>query len=124
MPPGALRLRFSDLVRRLCSCPYAAALTCNMARMRHLLWHTVPLQCASSCCIAIDKKADKALQGRVMQLLNAVKFVPGAATASESDAASWLMANPSQLSALGKAAGCSVPASVTDVERWARFCCF
>jgi hypothetical protein len=104
-------------VRRLCSCPYAAALTDDMARMRHLLWRTVPLRCASPCCIDVDKKADKALQNRVMQLLHAVKFVPSAVTAIESDAAAWLMANPPQLSAIAKAANRSVPANVKDVER-------
>ena len=85
-----------------------------MARTRHLMWRTVPLHCPSACCIVI---ADKALRGRVMQLLNAVKLVPNAATCSQSDAVSWLMTNPSQLSALAKAANCSVPATDSDVER-------
>jgi hypothetical protein len=92
--PASLRIRFGDPVRRLRSCPYAAALIDDMAHMRHLLWRTVPLRYASPCCIDVDKKADKALQSRMMPLMHAVKFVPSAATASESDAAAWLMANP------------------------------
>jgi hypothetical protein len=52
-----------------------------------------------------------------MQLLNVVKFVPNAATASENDAISWLMATPSHLFALARAARCNIPASVKDVER-------
>jgi hypothetical protein len=78
------------------------------------MWRTVPLQCPSACSIVI---ADKALRGRIMQLLNAVKLVPNAATCSESEAVSWLMTKPSQLSALAKAAKCSVPATDADVER-------
>ena len=99
---------------RLTACPYAAVLGDDMARTRHLMWRTVPLHCPSACCIVI---ADKALRGRVMQLLNAVKLVPNAATCSEREAISWLMTNPSQLSALAKAAKCSVPATDADVER-------
>ena len=104
----------SHIVCRLNGCPYAAVLRDDMARTRHLMWRTVPLHCPSACCIII---ADRALRGRVMQLLNAVKLVPNAATCSEREAVSWLMTNPSQLSSLAKAAKCSVPATDADVER-------
>ena len=112
--PTIPRVCFPHIVCRLHGCPYAAVLADDMARTRHLMWRTVPLHCPSACCIVI---ADKALRGRVMQLLNAVKLVPNAATCSQSDAVSWLMTNPSQLSALAKAAKCSVPATDADVER-------
>ena len=105
---------FAHIVCRLHRCPYAAVLGDDMARTRHLMWRTVPLHCLSACCIVI---ADKALRGRVMQLLNAVKLVPNAATCSQRDAISRLMTKPSQLSALAKAARCSVPATGDDVER-------
>ena len=99
---------------RLTACPYTAVLTDSMARMRHLMWRTVPLQCPAACSIVI---ADKTLRGRIMQLLNIVKLVPNAATCSEREAVSWLMTTPSQLSALAKAAKCSVPATDADVVR-------
>ena len=57
------------------------------------------------------------LRGRILQVLNAVKFVPNAATASESEALAWLMSRPPQLSALARAARCSVPATCADIER-------
>ena len=108
------RLHLADVVCRLSCCPYAAALANDMDRMRHLMWRTVPLQCPAACSIVI---ADKALRGRIMQLLNVVKLVPNAATCSEREAVSWLMTKPSQLSALAKAAKCSVPATDADVVR-------
>ena len=85
--------------------------------MRHLVWRIVPLQCAAVSPIVI---ADRALRGRILQVLNAVKYVPNAATASESEALAWLMSRPPQLSALARAARCSVPATCADIERW---CC-
>ena len=117
MTPTVARLHLADVVCRLSCCPYAAALADDMDRMRHLMWRTVPLQCSSPCCIVIDKRADNSPIGRVMQLLNVVKFVPNAASASESDAVSWLMDHFRRLSALAEAANCSVPANVKDVER-------
>jgi hypothetical protein len=47
-------------------------------------------------------------------MLNVVKFVPNAAAASESDAVSWLLSQPSQLSVLAKAANCSLPAKPSE----------
>ena len=111
------RLHLADVVCRLSCCPYAASLANDMDRMRHLMWRTVPFGCALPCCIVIDRKGAKDLQARVMKLLNAVKLMPDVATASESDAVSWLMADASRLSALATAAGCSVPANVKDVEK-------
>ena len=100
-------------MNRLDSSPYAAVLTDGMARMRHLLWRTVPLKCPSACSIAIDN-SNKALRGRVMKLLNVVKFVPNAATCSKDDAVAWLLKNPSLLSAVAKAESCGQPASPAD----------
>jgi hypothetical protein len=117
MTPTVARLHLADVVCRLSCCPYAATLADDMDRMRHLVWRTVPLGCTSPCCIVIDKKRDRDLKDRVMKLLNAVKVVPNVATASESDAVSWLMADASRLSALATAAGCSVPANAKDIER-------
>ena len=67
----------------------------------------------------LDTKALAAGAGSLLLFwtVNAVKLVPNAATCSQSDAISWLMTNPSQLSALAKAAKCSVPATDADVER-------
>jgi hypothetical protein len=117
MTPTVARLHLADVVCRLSCCPYAAALANDMDRMRHLMWRTVPFRGASPCCIVIDRKDDRDLQARVMKLLNAMKVVPDVATASESDAVSWLMADASRLSALATAAGCSVPANSKEVER-------
>jgi len=99
---------------RLAACLYSAVLTDDTARMRHLLWRIVPLQCAAVSPIAV---ADRALRGRILNLLNVVKLVPNAATASESEAIAWLMSRPPQLSVLARAARCSVPATGADVER-------
>ena len=120
MTPTVARLHLADVVCRLSCCPYAAALADDMDRMRHLIWRTVPFRGASPCGIVIDRKGDRELQVRVMKLLLVVKFVPNFATASESDAVSWLMADPwrqRRLSTLAKAVGCSVPSTVKDVER-------
>jgi hypothetical protein len=106
-------LKRSHLVIRLDSSPYAAVLTDGVARMRHLLWRTVPLKCPSACTIVIDK-SNKALRGRVMKLLNVVKFVPSVATCSKDDAVAWLLKNPSLLSAIAKAESCGQPASPAD----------
>ncbi len=53
-----------------------------------------------------------------MQMLNVVKFVPDAASASESDAVLWLLSKPSQLLVFAKVANYSLPAvpSKADVE--------
>jgi hypothetical protein len=61
---------------------------------------------------------DKAFYKRVMQMLNVVKFVPDAASASESDAVLWLLSKPSQLLVFAKVANYSLPAvpSKADVE--------
>ena len=99
---------------RLAACPYSAVLAHDTARMRHLLWRIVPLQCGAVSPIAV---ADRALRSRILQLLHVVRFVPHAATASESEAIAWLMSRPSQLSVLARAARCSVPATGADVER-------
>lgn len=99
---------------RLAACPYSAVLADDTARMRHLLWRIVPLQCGAVSPIAV---ADRALRSRILQLLNVVKFVPHAATASESEASAWLMSKPPQLSLLAKAARCSVPVTGADIER-------
>ena len=85
-----------------------------MARMRHLLWRTVPLRCPSLCPIIIS---DKVLRARIMQMLEIVKLVPSAATASESDAVAWLVARPPQLSPLLRGFKCSVPATEADVRK-------
>ena len=99
---------------RLAACPYSAVLTDDTARMRHLLWRIVPLQCGAVSPIAV---ADRALRSRILQLLHVVKFVPHAATASESEASAWLMSKPLQLTLLAKAARCSVPVTGADIER-------
>ena len=99
---------------RLAACPYSAVLADDTARMRHLLWRIVPLQCGAVSPIAV---ADRALRSRILQLLNVVKFVPHAATASESEASAWLMSKPPQLSLLARAARCSVPVTGADIER-------
>jgi hypothetical protein len=82
--------------------------------MRHLLWRIVPLQCGAVSPIAV---ADRALRNRILQILNVVKFVPNAATVSESEASAWLMSKPPQLSLLARAARCSVPVTCADIER-------
>ena len=99
---------------RLAACPYSAVLADDTARMRHLVWRIVPLQCAAVSPIII---ADRALRSRILQLLHVVKFVPHAATASESEASAWLMSKPPQLSLLARAARCSVPVTGADIER-------
>ena len=99
---------------RLAACAYAAVLQHDTARMRHLLWRIVPLKCPPVSPIAIT---DRALRSRILQLLNVVKLVPNAATASESEAIAWLMSRPPQLSVMARAARCSVPATGADVER-------
>jgi hypothetical protein len=100
-------------MNRLDSSPYAAVLTDDMARMRHLLWRTVPLKCPSACTIVIDK-GHRAVRGRVMKLLNVMKFVPNVATCSKDDAVAWLLKNPSLLSAIAKAESCGQPAAPAD----------
>ncbi len=100
-------------MNRLDSSPYAAILTDGAARMRHLLWRTVPLKCPSACSIAIDK-SNRPLRGRVMKLLNVVKFVPSVATCSKDDAVAWLLKNPSLLSAIARAESCGQPAAPAD----------
>ena len=100
---------------RLDSSPYAAVLTDGMARMRHLLWRTVPLKCPSACTIVIDK-SHRAVRGRVMKLLNVMKFVPSVATCSKDDAVAWLLKNPSLLSAIAKAESCGQPAAPADFD--------
>ena len=102
-------------MNRLDSSPYAAVLTDDMARMRHLLWRTVPLKCPSACTIVIEK-SHRAVRGRVMKLLNVVKFVPNAATCSKDDAVAWLLKNPSLLSAIAKAESCGQPATPADFD--------
>lgn len=82
--------------------------------MRHLMWRIVPLQCGAVSPITV---ADRALRNRILQFLNVVKFVPNAATASESDASAWLMSTPPQLSVLARAARCSVSDTCADIER-------
>ena len=99
---------------RLAACPYSAVLANDTARMRHLLWRIVPLQCGAVSPIAV---ADRALRGRILNLLNIVKYVPNAATASESEALAWLMSRPPQLSLLARAARCSVPVTCADIQR-------
>jgi hypothetical protein len=47
----------------------------------------------------------------MIQMLNVVKFVPNAASASESDAVLWLLSKSSQLSVFAKAANYSLPAT-------------
>jgi hypothetical protein len=108
-------VRCSDPGCRLRDCPYAAVLADNMARMRHLLWRTVPLQCHSPSSIIIGKSS-KALRTRIKELLNVMKFVPNVATASKDAATAWLLAN-NQVSAIAKAASCTQPATAADFDR-------
>jgi len=86
-----------------------------MARMRHLLWRTVPLKCPSACPITLDK-SNKTLRGRIMKLLNVVKFVPNAATCPKHDAVAWLLGSASQLSAIAIAESRSQPATAADFD--------
>ena len=95
-------------------CPYSAALQDDAARMRHLLWRSVPLRCAAVSPIVIT---DNKLARRVLSVLNIVQKVPNAATASESEAIAWLLSSTQQLNLLARSAGCSVPATSADVER-------
>ena len=103
------------LLIRLSACPYAALLPNSISRARHLLWRTLPLQFPSVCSIDVH---DKSCYKRIMQMLSVVKFVPNAASASESDAVSWLLSKSSQLSVFAKAANYSLPATPgkADVE--------
>ena len=101
------------MLNRLDSSAYAAVLTDGMARMRHLLWRTVQFKCPSACTIAINERK---LRGRVMKLLNIVKFVPSVATCSKDDAVAWLLKNPSLLSAIAKAESCGQPAAPADFD--------
>ena len=100
---------------RLDSSPYAAVLADDMARMRHLLWRTVPLNCPPVCSFTLDK-GNRALRGRIMKLLNVAKFVPDCATSSKTDAVAWLLKNPAQLAAITKAESCSQPATLADFD--------
>lgn len=100
---------------RLSSCPYAALLPNSMSRARHLLWRSVNLQFPSHCSIDIH---DKPFHRRVLKMLDVVKLVPNAASASESDAVTFLLSKPSLLSVLAKAVNYSLPdgPSSADVE--------
>ena len=51
-----------------------------------------------------------------MSMLDIVKFVPNAASASESDAVSWLLSKPSQLAVLARAANYSLPAKPSEAD--------
>jgi hypothetical protein len=101
------------LLIRLSACPYAALLPDSASRTRHLLWRMLPLHFPSLCSIDIH---DKSCHRRVMSMLNVVKFVPNAASASESDAVSWLLSKPSQLAVLARAANYSLPAKPSEAD--------
>jgi hypothetical protein len=110
-----VRVSSHDLAHRLASCPYAAAVAGDkMARMRHLIWRIVPLKRPSCSLVIIN---DKALRGRIMKLMNAVKFVPSAASAARGDAIMWLLSNDTQLSTIAKAESCSQPTTAADIDR-------
>ncbi len=110
-----VRVLSHDLAHRLARCPYAAAVAGNkMALMRHLIWRIVPLKCPSASPFIIN---DKALRGRIMKLINAVKFVPNAASVARGDAISWLLSSDAQLSTIAKAESCSQPATAADIDR-------
>ena len=103
------------LLIRLSACPYAALLPDSASRTRHLLWRMLPLHFPSLCSIDIH---DKSCHRRVMSMLNVVKFVPNAASASESDAVSWLLSktSQSQLAVLARAANYSLPAKPSEAD--------
>ena len=101
------------LLIRLSACPYAALLTDSASRTRHLLWRMLPLHFPSICSIVIR---DKSCHRRVMSMLDVVKFVPNAASASESDAVSWLLSKPSQLAVLARVANYSLPAKPSETD--------
>ena len=102
-----------NIVHRLGSCPYAAAFAEDkMARMRHLIWRTVPLKCPRPVIIN-----DRALRGRVMKLVNVVKFVPNAASAARGDAIAWMLSSAAELSAIAKAEECNQSATAADIDR-------
>jgi hypothetical protein len=110
-----VRVSSHDLAHRLASCPYATAVAGDkMARMRHLIWRIVPLKCPSASPVIIN---DKALRGRIMKLINAVKFVPNAASAARGDAITWLLSSDTHLSTIAKAESCSQPATAADIDR-------
>ena len=102
-------------MNRLDGSPYAAVLADGMARLRHLLWRTVPLNCPPASSFTLDK-SKRALRGRIMKLLNVAKFVPDCATCSKTDAVAWLLKNPAQLAAIAKAESCSQPATLADFD--------
>ena len=101
------------LLIRLSACPYAALLPDSASRTRHLLWRMLPLHFPSVCSIDIHNKS---CHRRVMSMLDIVKFVPNAASASESDAVSWLLSKPSQLAVLARAANYSLPAKPSEAD--------
>ena len=101
------------LLIRLSACPYAALLPDSASRTRHLLWRMLPLHFPSLCSVDI---LDRSCHRRVMSMLNVVKFVPNAASASESDAVSWLLSKPSQLAVLARAANYSLPAKPSEAD--------
>lgn len=109
----ALLLDSLMLLVRLSACPYAPLLTDSASRTRHLLWRMLHLHFPSVCSIDIH---DRTCQRRVMSMLNVVKFVPNAASASESDAVSWLLSKPSQLTVLARAANYSLPAKPSEAD--------
>jgi hypothetical protein len=110
------RVLSCDLACRLSSCPYAAALTDDkMAHIRHLIWRIVPVKCSSASSVEIDVKS-KAMRTRITGLVNVVKFVPNAASASREDAIAWLLSSTPQLSAIARAESCSQPATAADID--------
>jgi hypothetical protein len=110
-----VHLYFSHLMNRLDNSPFAAVLADGMARMQHLLWRTVPLNCPPSSSITLDK-SNRALLGRIVKLLNIARFVPNCATCSKEDAVAWLLKNPAQLATIAKAEACSQPATLADFD--------
>ncbi len=102
-----------NVMSRLDGSPYAAALADDMARMRHLLWRTVPLKCPLPCHITFSNKI---VRRRIMKLLNVVKFVPNAATCSKHDAVAWLLGSASQLKDIAKAESRSQPVIAADFD--------
>ena len=105
-----------DLACRLSSCPYAAALNDDkMAHIRHLIWRIVPVKCSSASSMAIDTKS-RAMRTRITGLVNVVKFVPNAASASRELAIAWLLSSTPHLSAIARAESCSQPATAADID--------
>jgi hypothetical protein len=88
-----------------------------MARMRHLIWRTVPKCPSDSCPVIIN---DKALRVRVMNLVKVVKFVPNAAGATRDAAITWLLSHPhyyAQLPGLANGELCGQPVTAADFDR-------